>query len=36
METVFSVRSDPRLYKEDPRPAELELRVSLEMAVEDD
>jgi hypothetical protein len=31
METVFSVGSAPRLYNEDPRPAE-----SLEMAVEDD
>jgi hypothetical protein len=36
METVFSVGSDPRLHNEDPRPAELELRESLEMGVEDD
>jgi hypothetical protein len=36
METVFSVGSDPRLYNKDPRPAELELRKSLEMVVEDD
>jgi hypothetical protein len=35
METVFSVGSDPRLYNED-RPAELELKESFEMAVEDD
>jgi hypothetical protein len=33
---MFSVGANPRLYKEDPRPAELELRKSLEMAVEDD
>jgi hypothetical protein len=33
---VFSVVSDPRLYNEDPRPAELELRESLETEVEDD
>jgi hypothetical protein len=33
---VFSVGSDPRLYNEDPRPAEIELRESLEMPVEDD
>jgi hypothetical protein len=25
-----------KLYNEDPRPAEIELRESLEMAVEDD
>jgi hypothetical protein len=36
MENVISVESDPRLYKEYPRPAEIELRVSLETAVEDD
>jgi hypothetical protein len=36
MEMVFSVGSDPRLYNEDPRLAEIELRVSLETAVEDD
>jgi hypothetical protein len=36
METVFSVGSDPRLYSENPRPAEIELREYLEMAVEDD
>jgi hypothetical protein len=36
METVFSLASYPRLYNEDPRPAELEFRESLEMAVEDD
>jgi hypothetical protein len=33
---VFSVGSDPRLYNEDPRLDDLELRDSLEMAVEDD
>jgi hypothetical protein len=32
---VFSVGADPRPYNEDPRPAELELKESLEMAVED-
>jgi hypothetical protein len=32
METVFSVGCDPKLYNEDPRPAEIELRESLEMA----
>jgi hypothetical protein len=32
---VFSVGADPRLYNEDSRPAELELRESLEMAGED-
>jgi hypothetical protein len=26
LKAVFSVRSSPRLYNEDPRPAELELR----------
>jgi hypothetical protein len=36
METVFSVASDPRLYNGDPSPAEIELRESLEMTVEDD
>jgi hypothetical protein len=36
METVFSVGSAPRLYNEDPTPAEIELRQSLEAAVEDD
>jgi hypothetical protein len=36
METAFSDASDPRMYNEDPRPAELELRESLEMTVEDD
>jgi hypothetical protein len=36
METVFSVGSTPRLYNEDPKPAEIELRESLETAVEDD
>jgi hypothetical protein len=36
METVFFVRSDPRLYNEEPRPAETELREALETAVEDD
>jgi hypothetical protein len=33
---VFSVRADSRLYKGDPRPAEIKLRESLELAVEDD
>jgi hypothetical protein len=36
METVFSVWSATRLYNEDPRPAELELRESLETADGDD
>jgi hypothetical protein len=36
METVFSSGSDPRLSTEDPRPAEIELRESLQMAVNDD
>jgi hypothetical protein len=36
MQKVFSVGSDPRLYKEDSSPAEIESRESLEMAVEDD
>jgi hypothetical protein len=36
MEIVFSVGSVPRLYNEDPRPAELELRESLETAIEDE
>jgi hypothetical protein len=35
-ETVFSVGSAPRLYNEDQRPAETELRGFLETAVEDD
>jgi hypothetical protein len=34
MKTVFSIESDLRLYNEDPRPAEIELRESLETAVE--
>jgi hypothetical protein len=29
METVFSVGSTPRLYNEDPRPAEIDLEKSL-------
>jgi hypothetical protein len=33
---VFSVGADPRLYNEDPRPAEIESRESLETTVEDD
>jgi hypothetical protein len=36
MQTVFSVGSSPRLYDEDPKPAEIKLRKSLETAVEDD
>jgi hypothetical protein len=32
-ETVFPVEAAPRLYNEDPRPAETELRESLETAV---
>jgi hypothetical protein len=36
METVFSIGSALKLYKEDPRPPELELRESLEMALKDD
>jgi hypothetical protein len=35
MEKLFSVRSDPRLYNEDPRPPEIKLRETLEIAVED-
>jgi hypothetical protein len=35
METVFSVGVDPRLHNENPRPAEIELRESLETAVAD-
>jgi hypothetical protein len=34
METVFSVGSDSRIYNKDLRPAEIELREPLEMAVE--
>jgi hypothetical protein len=34
METVLSVGSAPRLYNEDPRPAEIKLKESLEMVVE--
>jgi hypothetical protein len=33
---VFSVGIDPRLYNEDYRAAGIELRESLEVAVEDD
>jgi hypothetical protein len=33
---VLSVGADPRLYNEDPEPAERELREYLETAVEDD
>jgi hypothetical protein len=33
---VFSIGSAPRLYNEDARPAEIELRESPEMAVDDD
>jgi hypothetical protein len=33
---VFSVGSAPRLYNEDLRTEEFELRESLEMVVEDD
>jgi hypothetical protein len=36
METVFYFGSAPRLHNEDPKPAEKELRESLETAVEDD
>jgi hypothetical protein len=34
-EMVFSVGSDPRLCNDDPRLAEIELRESLEMAVDE-
>jgi hypothetical protein len=34
METVFSIGSQPRLCDMDSRPAEIELREPLEMAVE--
>jgi hypothetical protein len=33
---VFSVGSAPRLFNEDPRQGEIELRETLGMAVEDD
>jgi hypothetical protein len=33
---VFSIGSAPILYDEDPRSAEIELRESREMTVEDD
>jgi hypothetical protein len=33
---VISVGPYSRLYLEDPRPAEVELKESLEMAVKDD
>jgi hypothetical protein len=36
IEAVFSVGSAPRLFNENSRPAEMELRESLETAVEDD
>jgi hypothetical protein len=36
METVFSVGSLPRLCDEDPKPAEIDLRESLRMTIEDD
>jgi hypothetical protein len=36
METMFSVGSDSRLYNEDSRPVEIDLRESLETAVEGD
>jgi hypothetical protein len=36
MEMMFSVGHDPRLYNENPMPAESELKKSLETAVEDD
>jgi hypothetical protein len=36
METMFSVGSAPRLYNEDPWPAELEVNESHETTVEDD
>jgi hypothetical protein len=32
MENVFSVGSAPRLHNKDPRPAEKQLKESLEMA----
>jgi hypothetical protein len=35
METVFSVGSAPKLYNEDPRPAQIELMEPFEVAVED-
>jgi hypothetical protein len=36
METAFSVGSAPRLYNEDPTPAAIELRDSLEPGIEVD
>jgi hypothetical protein len=36
MQMVFSVGSVPRLYNEDPKPADSELRESLVATVEDD
>jgi hypothetical protein len=34
MEKAFSVGSAPRLYNDDPRPAEIYLKERLEMVVE--
>jgi hypothetical protein len=34
METVLSIGSASRVYNQDPRPKESELRQSLQMAVE--
>jgi hypothetical protein len=36
MEMAFSVGSDPKLCNKDPSPADIELRESLEIAVEND
>jgi hypothetical protein len=36
METVFSVGSALRLYNDDPRPADKQMRESPETAVKDD
>jgi hypothetical protein len=36
METVFSLASAPMLYNEDPGQLRIELRESLETAIEDD
>jgi hypothetical protein len=33
---MFSVGAHPRLYNEDPGPAEIELRESLGLEIEDD
>jgi hypothetical protein len=36
MKTAFSLESAPRLYIEDPGPADIIIKKALKMAVEDD